>query len=84
MDDAWTRRWDERYRQGRVCLREPPNQYLKEQLNKLPVGQILFPAEGEGRNAVYAATLDGPFQHLTSVLRENIKPYACLKPKELK
>lgn len=57
MDDAWTRRWDERYRQEEFAYGELPNQYLKEQLNKLPVGQILFPAEGEGRNAVYAATL---------------------------
>ncbi|MBC3788585.1 class I SAM-dependent methyltransferase [Spirosoma utsteinense] len=36
---------------------ERPNKYLKEQLDKLTVGTILFPAEGEGRNAVYAAKL---------------------------
>jgi 2-polyprenyl-3-methyl-5-hydroxy-6-metoxy-1,4-benzoquinol methylase len=57
MDDAWIRRWDERYRQEEFAYGELPNQYLKEQLNKFAVGQILFPAEGEGRNAVYAATL---------------------------
>jgi len=34
-----------------------PNNYLKEQLSKLDVGSILFPAEGEGRNAVFAARL---------------------------
>jgi 2-polyprenyl-3-methyl-5-hydroxy-6-metoxy-1,4-benzoquinol methylase len=28
----------------------------KEQLIKIPAGTILFPAEGEGRNAIYAAT----------------------------
>jgi hypothetical protein len=28
----------------------------KEQLIKIPAGSILFPAEGEGRNAIYAAT----------------------------
>jgi Methyltransferase domain len=30
---------------------------LKAQLEKLSVGSILFPAEGEGRNAVFAAKL---------------------------
>jgi hypothetical protein len=29
---------------------------FKEQLIKIPAGTILFPAEGEGRNAIYAAT----------------------------
>jgi SAM-dependent methyltransferase len=32
-----------------------PNQYYAEQLNTLPAGKILLPAEGEGRNAIYAA-----------------------------
>ncbi|MEP7094725.1 MAG: class I SAM-dependent methyltransferase, partial [Flavobacterium sp.] len=36
---------------------EEPNNYLKEQIEKLNVGTILFPAEGEGRNAVFAARL---------------------------
>jgi ubiquinone/menaquinone biosynthesis C-methylase UbiE len=35
---------------------EQPNLYLKDQLLKLNPGTILFPAEGEGRNAVFAAT----------------------------
>lgn len=41
----------------RVCYGELPNNDLKEQLEKLNVGNILFPAEGEGRNAVFAAKL---------------------------
>ena len=44
---------------------EQPNNYLKEQLEKLAVGTILFPAEGEGRNAVLQPNLGGLFQHLT-------------------
>ena len=32
-----------------------PNEYLKEKIDSLPCGSILFPAEGEGRNAIYAA-----------------------------
>ena len=57
MDTTWTDRWNERYRNEKFAYGEEPNNYLKEQLQKLPVGSILFPAEGEGRNAVYAATL---------------------------
>ncbi|HJW16877.1 MAG TPA: class I SAM-dependent methyltransferase [Flavisolibacter sp.] len=55
MADNWTSKWDERYRDSEYAYGDQPNQYLEEQLGKLPVGKILFPAEGEGRNAVFAA-----------------------------
>lgn len=55
MNDTWTARWDDRYSKTEFAYGEEPNNYLKEQLTKLSVGKILFPAEGEGRNAVYAA-----------------------------
>jgi 2-polyprenyl-3-methyl-5-hydroxy-6-metoxy-1,4-benzoquinol methylase len=57
MNDAWTQRWDDRYRQEEFAYGEQPNNFLKEQLEKLNAGDILFPAEGEGRNAVFAARL---------------------------
>ncbi len=50
-------KWDERYRDTAFAYGEEPNNYLKEKLSALPTGTILFPAEGEGRNAVYAASL---------------------------
>lgn len=56
MNDAWTNRWDERYAAEEYAYGETPNEFLKEQLEKLTPGTILFPAEGEGRNGVYAAT----------------------------
>ena len=49
--------WNNRYRSQEFAYGEHPNNYLKEQLEKLAVGKILFPAEGEGRNAVFAAKL---------------------------
>jgi hypothetical protein len=55
LNDAWTQRWDERYSDPAFAYGEAPNAFLKEQLIHLPVGNILFPAEGEGRNAVFAA-----------------------------
>lgn len=57
MTDAWTERWDNRYSQEEFAYGTGPNNYLKEQLEKLPKGKILFPAEGEGRNAAFAAKL---------------------------
>ena len=57
MDETWIERWNERYSKQEFAYGEEPNNYLKEQLEKLNVGTILFPAEGEGRNAVFAAKL---------------------------
>jgi 2-polyprenyl-3-methyl-5-hydroxy-6-metoxy-1,4-benzoquinol methylase len=57
MDQSWTDRWNERYSKEGFAYGEQPNNYLKERLEKLKVGTILFPAEGEGRNAVFAARL---------------------------
>ena len=57
MEEAWVERWNDRYGQSEYAYGEMPNDYLKEQLQKFSPGNILFPAEGEGRNAVFAATL---------------------------
>ncbi|PJZ31052.1 class I SAM-dependent methyltransferase [Leptospira kmetyi] len=55
MENAWLNKWNERYAQEEFAFGEQPNDYLKEQLEKLNAGTILFAAEGEGRNAVFAA-----------------------------
>jgi len=47
--------WNQRYAQEEYVYGINPNEFYKEQLSKLQPGKILFPAEGEGRNAVYAA-----------------------------
>lgn len=49
--------WDERYNQEEFVYGIQPNEYLKEKLSGRDTGKILFVAEGEGRNAVYAAKL---------------------------
>ncbi|KFF24903.1 class I SAM-dependent methyltransferase [Chryseobacterium vrystaatense] len=56
-DNIWLDRWNERYSSDEFAYGTEPNNYLKEQLEKLTPGTILFPAEGEGRNAVFAAKL---------------------------
>lgn len=48
--------WDERYAAKEYIYGTKPNAFLVEQIEKInPVGKILFPCEGEGRNAVFAA-----------------------------
>lgn len=47
--------WDERYSNPEYVYGVEPNVYFREQLQKLSPGTILLPAEGEGRNAVFAA-----------------------------
>lgn len=49
--------WDERYRANVYAYGEEPNNFFKEKMENIPIGKILLPAEGEGRNAVYAAQL---------------------------
>ena len=48
--------WEQRYGQKEYAYGTEPNQYFKEALDTLTPGKILMAAEGEGRNAVYAAT----------------------------
>ncbi|WP_294215306.1 class I SAM-dependent methyltransferase [uncultured Chryseobacterium sp.] len=55
-DNTWLNRWDERYSNEEFAYGTEPNNYLRKQLSTLQPGTILFPAEGEGRNAVFAAT----------------------------
>lgn len=48
--------WNSRYSSTEFAYGTVPNQFFKETLSQLkPKGKILLPAEGEGRNAVYAA-----------------------------
>ena len=50
--------WDERYASSSYVYGIEPNPFFKEQIAKFQPGKLLLPAEGEGRNAVYAAKLD--------------------------
>ena len=49
--------WNERFSENNYAYGVEPNQFLKEVLQNINPGKILFPAEGEGGNAVFAASL---------------------------
>ncbi len=49
--------WEKRYAAEEYAYGKAPNTFLRAELEDLEPGHALFPAEGEGRNAVYAAQL---------------------------
>lgn len=48
--------WDGRYSKNDIVYGHQPNHFFKEFIDTHKPGSILLPAEGEGRNAVYAAS----------------------------
>lgn len=48
--------WNQRYDVADYIYGTEPNQYFREKLENLTSGKLFLPAEGEGRNGVYAAT----------------------------
>jgi SAM-dependent methyltransferase len=48
-------KWDERYKEPEFAYGKDPNEFFKEWLPKFAPGSILMPADGEGRNGVFAA-----------------------------
>jgi cyclopropane fatty-acyl-phospholipid synthase-like methyltransferase len=49
--------WDTRYGTDSYAYGSEPNEFFRSQLSDLSPGKILLPGEGEGRNAVFAASL---------------------------
>ncbi|MDH3650718.1 MAG: class I SAM-dependent methyltransferase [Saprospiraceae bacterium] len=47
--------WNERYGEPALAYGSKPNAFIKSFLDQHSPGSILFPAEGQGRNAIYAA-----------------------------
>ncbi|WP_440134496.1 class I SAM-dependent methyltransferase [Chitinophaga sancti] len=54
-NEQYKTRWDERYRETDFAYGKTPNLFFKTHLDQLDKGSILMPADGEGRNGVYAA-----------------------------
>jgi SAM-dependent methyltransferase len=47
--------WDQRYRDHEMVYGYEPNSFFKSFIEHRKPGRLLLPAEGEGRNAVYAS-----------------------------
>jgi hypothetical protein len=61
MDQHWNETyknmWNDRYKAGHYAYGKAPNLFFKEWLQKFEPGSVLMPADGEGRNGVFAAQL---------------------------
>ena len=58
MAEYKTNFWNDRYSSDEYVYGTEPNQFFKEQIQKINAsGRLLLPGEGEGRNAVFAAKL---------------------------
>lgn len=53
----WMAFWNERYAEPVLAYGDQANVFFQEELAKLSPGRLFLPAEGQGRNAVYAAEL---------------------------
>lgn len=51
--------WNRRYAENEMVYGYKPNTFLKLFIDLYTSGTLLLPAEGEGRNAVYAAEKAG-------------------------
>jgi len=49
--------WNARYSEDEYVYGVAPNQFFADQIEKFSKGKVLLPAEGQGRNAVFAANL---------------------------
>ncbi|PSK91057.1 class I SAM-dependent methyltransferase [Taibaiella chishuiensis] len=56
-DEQYRNSWNERYNEPGFAYGKTPNLFFKSWLETLEPGRILLPADGEGRNGVFAAQL---------------------------
>lgn len=75
--------WDKRYNQEDYVYGTLPNAFFAEQLANLSPGRLLLPAEGEGRNAVYAASLGWEVSAFDLSAIGRTKALALAKAKEV-
>lgn len=70
--------WDERYRTNDHVYGTQPNAYFKSVIDTLEPGNLLLPAEGQGRNAIYAASKGWVVEAFdySAVAREKALDYA--------
>ncbi|MBN8686756.1 MAG: class I SAM-dependent methyltransferase [Chitinophagales bacterium] len=71
--------WDERYAVHDHVYGMEPNAYFKSFIDQQPPGTLLLPAEGEGRNALYAASKGWVVEafDFSPVAREKALQYAA-------
>ncbi|HQS56504.1 MAG TPA: class I SAM-dependent methyltransferase [Sediminibacterium sp.] len=67
--------WNQRYQSETYVYGEEPNDFFASQIVDIKPGNIIFPCEGEGRNAVYAAILGWKVQAFDGSLEGQKKAF---------
>ena len=57
LDEQYKAKWDNRYKGTEFAYGKAPNSFFETWLKKFEPGAVLMPADGEGRNGVFAAQL---------------------------
>lgn len=68
--------WNDKFSQTPNLYGEQPNEFVKSKIDSKRAGKILFPGEGEGRNAIYAASLGW---QVTAIDQSEIGKKHCLQ-----
>ena len=85
MSNLTSNFWDERYSGEEYVYSAEPNQFFKEQIDKLSKrGNLLLPGEGEGRNGVYAAKLGWQVDALDHSIIARAKAFKLAERKAVK
>jgi SAM-dependent methyltransferase len=71
--------WNDKFLQSPNLYGENPNEFVKSNIDSMSPGKILFPGEGEGRNALYAASLGWT---VTAIDQSEIGKKHCLQKAE--
>ena len=71
--------WNDRYSKSEYVYGISPNEFFKENIGSLLPGKLLLPAEGEGRNAVYASKLGWDVTAFDSSINAKKKAEALAK-----
>ncbi len=74
--------WNQRYSEKDYVYGEEPNEFFKEQIQKLDPGTLILPCEGEGRNAVFAASRGWKILAFDSSESGRVKAMQLAKKKE--
>jgi ubiquinone/menaquinone biosynthesis C-methylase UbiE len=75
--------WNEGYSKTEYAYGEEPNKFFAEQLDQIKSGLIILPCEGEGRNAVYAATRGWIVKAFDTSKAGKVKALKLAKKKEV-
>jgi SAM-dependent methyltransferase len=57
QNEDYKNRWDDRYKHAEYAYGKEPNLFFRNSIEKIAPGALLLPADGEGRNGVYAAQI---------------------------